>query len=97
MVDLRPLRYGEIEHDSRGLAEAHLDRAHALARELDAVALVPAVVVRDELRDGRLEEYCAVPDLFEEFHAISVTRQYQPPLLRTLLARRATEVLGGSE
>ncbi len=68
-----------------------------LARELDAVALVPAVVVRDELRDGRLEEYCPVPDLFEEFHAISVTRQYQPPLLRTLLARRATDVLGEDE
>jgi LysR family transcriptional activator of nhaA len=68
-----------------------------LARELDAVALVPAVVVRDELRDGQLEEYCPVPDLFEEFHAISVTRQYQPPLLRTLLARRATNVLDGDD
>ena len=68
-----------------------------LARELNAVALVPAVVVRDELRDGVLQEYCAVPDLFEEFHAISVTRRYQPPLLRALLARRPTEVLGGGE
>lgn len=64
-----------------------------LARELNAVALVPAVVVQDELRDGRLQEYCAVPDLYEEFHAISVTRRYQPSLLRTLLARRRTDVL----
>lgn len=68
-----------------------------LTRELNAVALVPAVVVQDELRDGRLQEYCAVPDLFEEFHAISVTRRYQPSLLRTLLARRTTDVLNTIE
>jgi LysR family transcriptional activator of nhaA len=85
--------------DERGvrptvLAEADdMAMLRVLARELHAVALVPAVVVRDELRDGLLEEYCAVPDLFEEFHAISVTRQYQPPLLRTLLARRPADVL----
>ncbi|WP_310569082.1 LysR family transcriptional regulator [Gemmatimonas sp.] len=68
-----------------------------LSRELNAVALVPAVVVQDELRDGRLQEYCAVPDLFEEFHAISVTRRYQPSLLRTLLARRTADVLNTIE
>jgi LysR family transcriptional regulator, transcriptional activator of nhaA len=68
-----------------------------LARELDAVALVPAVVVRDELEDGILQEYCVVPDLFEEFHAISAQRQYQSPLLRTLLARSARAVLARTE
>ncbi|HMS03967.1 MAG TPA: LysR family transcriptional regulator [Gemmatimonadaceae bacterium] len=89
--------------DERGLRPTIIAEAddmamlRVLARELDAVTLVPAVVVRDELRDGQLEEYCPVPDLFEEFHAISVTRQFQPPLLRTLLARRPTEVLGGDE
>lgn len=61
-----------------------------LARELNAMAPVPAVVVRDELRDVALREHGAVPDLLEEFHAIRVTRQYQPPLLRALLARRPT-------
>jgi LysR family transcriptional activator of nhaA len=65
-----------------------------LARELNAMALVPAVVVRDEIRDGVLWEYGAVPDLLEEFHAIRVTRQHQPPLLRALLPRRPTEWLG---
>ena len=89
--------------DERGLRPTIIAEAddmamlRVLARELDVVTLVPAVVVRDELRDGRLTEYCPVPDLFEEFYAISVTRQYQPPLLRTLLARRATEVLGTAE
>ncbi len=68
-----------------------------LARELDAVALIPAVVVRDELQNGRLQEYCVVPDLYEEFHAISAQRRYQSPLLRTLLARPAADVLGRAE
>lgn len=88
------------EHGLRPTIVAEADdmaMLRVLARELDAVTLVPAVVVRDELRDGRLQEYCPVPDLFEEFFAISVTRQYQPPLLRTLLARRPTEVLGQGE
>ncbi len=86
--------------DERGLRVTVLAEAddmamlRVLARELDAVTLVPAVVVRDELREGQLEEYCAVPDLYEEFHAISVRRQYQAPLLRALLARSGTEVLG---
>lgn len=89
--------------DERGLRPTVIAEAddmamlRVLTRELNAVALVPAVVVQDELRDGRLQEYCAVPDLFEEFHAISVTRRYQPSLLRTLLARRTTDVLNTIE
>lgn len=64
-----------------------------LARDSGAVALVPAVVVRDELHDGILQEYCAVPNLHEEFWAIGVKRQYQHPLLRALLGRPEAEVL----
>jgi LysR family transcriptional regulator, transcriptional activator of nhaA len=58
-----------------------------LARDSNYVSLVPAVVVLDELRSGLLEEYVAVPNLFEEFYAITVRRQYQHPLLRSLLER----------
>lgn len=64
-----------------------------LARDLRAVALVPAVVVRDELRTGRLHEYCAVPDLHEEFFAVSVRRQFQHPLARELLHQSPDEML----
>ncbi len=64
-----------------------------LARDSGAVALVPAVVVRDELHDHRLEEYCAVPNVYEEFWAISGRRRYQHPLLRSLLNRPSEEVL----
>ena len=60
-----------------------------IAPDSNAVALVPAVVVIDELRSGLLEEYAAVPHLHEEFYAISVRRQYQHPLVRPLLEQAA--------
>lgn len=66
-----------------------------LARDSAAVALVPAVVVVDELRSGALEEYAAVPNLYEEFYAISVRRQYQHPLVPPLLEHAATAVRAG--
>lgn len=68
-----------------------------LARDTQAVALVPAVVVRDELRRGTLHEYCAVPDLYEEFFAVTVRRQFAPPLVRSLLERREADVLDAPE
>ncbi len=65
-----------------------------LARDSDSVALLPTVVVQDELRTGRLVEYSVVPDLHENFYAISVQRHFTPPLLKTLLKQSEAEVLG---
>lgn len=67
-----------------------------LARDTGSVALLPSVVVRDELRTGTLVEYAVVPDLHETFYAITVQRHFQPPLLRELLARPEDEVLAGA-
>lgn len=64
-----------------------------LARDSHAVALVPPVVVRDELRARRLAEYCVVPRLHEDFYAITVPRHFVHPLLKTLLAQPENEVL----
>lgn len=64
-----------------------------LARDSDAVALVPPVVVRDELRAKRLAEYCVVPRLHEDFYAITVPRHFVHPLLKTLLTQPENEVL----
>lgn len=64
-----------------------------LARDLDALALLPSVVVRDELRRGELREHCVVPGLFESFYSITVERHYQHPLVRTLLARGQEDML----
>ena len=65
-----------------------------LARDTDAVALLPAVVVRDELQSGVLQEYAVVPHLFESFYAITVQRRFEPPLLKALLQRNEADVLG---
>jgi len=56
-----------------------------LARDSDSVALVPTVVVQDELLSGRLVEYAVVPGLYESFFAISLQRRFEPPLLKSLL------------
>jgi LysR family transcriptional activator of nhaA len=58
-----------------------------LARDTDALALVPTVVVRDELQSRALYELCVVPGLFESFYAVTVQRHFQHPLLRELLGR----------
>lgn len=64
-----------------------------LARDTRAVALLPSVVVRDELRSGSLQEYCEVPGLYENFYAIVAERRFPHPLLRMLLARSEEEIL----
>lgn len=63
------------------------------SRDARALALVPSVVVRDELRAGLLYEHCVVPGLFETFYAITVERAFPHPLVTELLARDEREVL----
>lgn len=64
-----------------------------MARDTQAVTLVPTVVVRDELRDGRLQEYCTIPNLYEQFYAITVKRHYQHEALKRLFNRSDAEIL----
>lgn len=59
-----------------------------IARESDALTLVPPVVVRDELAAGLLVERCRIPQIRESFFAISPSRRFPNPLLRELLATR---------
>ena len=64
-----------------------------LARDTEALALLPSVVVRDELRSGILQEHCLVPGLVETFYAITVERRFQHPLLHSLLDRNEADIL----
>ncbi len=64
-----------------------------LARDADATALLPSVVVRDELGEGVLYEHCVVPGLFETFYAVTIARQYPHPLLQELFARDEEDIL----
>ena len=57
-----------------------------LARDSGAITVLPEVVVQDELREGRLQRYCAVPGVFENFYAITASRRTPAPLLEELLS-----------
>lgn len=58
-----------------------------LARQTGALALVPPVVVRDELAAGTLIERCTIPTITERFYAITTDRRFPHPLLKDLLSR----------
>lgn len=60
-----------------------------LARDSGAMAILPQVVVRDEIQRKELREYMALPKVTENFYAITVQRSYQPPALRELLKGQA--------
>ncbi|MEO1191199.1 MAG: LysR family transcriptional regulator [Pseudomonadota bacterium] len=61
-----------------------------LARESRALALVPPVVVRDELRSGLLVEHYRIPQIVENFYAITQNRRFANPLLREILEAAAS-------
>jgi LysR family transcriptional activator of nhaA len=48
--------------------------------------MVPEVVVQDELQQGVLQKYCEVPDLFEQFYAITARRHFRSAALKAVLA-----------
>lgn len=56
-----------------------------LARESGALALVPPIVVRDELGTGQLVERCRIPNLNEDFYAIVQSRRFPNPLIGELM------------
>lgn len=57
-----------------------------LARERDALTLVPPIVVRDELASGALVEHWRIDALSERFYAITQARRFPNQLLADLLA-----------
>jgi LysR family transcriptional activator of nhaA len=56
-----------------------------LARERVGLAVVPAIVVRDELDTGALAEVAPIPGLRETYYALTLTRRFPNPLIRPLL------------
>lgn len=57
-----------------------------VAREHPGLAVVPPIVVKDELDSGVLVEIERLPDLRESFFAITLTRRFPNPLLEILIA-----------
>lgn len=55
-----------------------------LARDAEALAVLPAVVVKDELRQGRLVLLMTLPGVYENFYAVSIKRQFPSSLAAEL-------------
>jgi LysR family transcriptional activator of nhaA len=63
-----------------------------LATSRPGLTLVPAVVVRDELKSGALIERCRIPELQERFYAITRERRFANPLVNELLASSSVKL-----
>jgi len=57
-----------------------------LAREDAGLAVIPPIVVQDELAAGRLIEAAQLDDVTETFHAVTAARRFPNPLLSEVLA-----------
>jgi len=68
-----------------------------IARDSDALSILPKVVVRDEINNGDLVELATLPGVYEHFYAISVERHFKSPILQELLSRPAEEYLNPIE
>ncbi len=98
-----PVLLPSLESDIRSAFDLLLDRSGIrpiIAAEVDdmamlrllavstrAVALVPKVVVRDELRSGALVERLRLPSIRESFWAITASRTFPNELAKELVAR----------
>lgn len=60
-----------------------------LAMRFKAIALVPRVVVQDELRSGVLSERCRLPEITERYYAITPNRSFPNALVKELITEAA--------
>lgn len=79
LAGIRPIVLAEVDD---------MAMLRLLAREREGVALVPAIVVRDELETGALVEHCRIPEVTETFYAIVQKRRFPNRLLSELLPDR---------
>ncbi|KKB07141.1 LysR family transcriptional regulator [Devosia geojensis] len=62
-----------------------------LAREGIGLAVLPPIVVKDELDSGLLVEADSLPGIAETFYAVTMERRFPNPLLRELIELRETQ------
>jgi LysR family transcriptional activator of nhaA len=75
-LDLRPQIAAEVDD---------MAMMRLLAREGVGLAVLPPIVVQDELASGLLVEAAPLPDLAETFYAVTMERTFPNPLVRELL------------
>lgn len=57
-----------------------------LARDTGALAVIPDIVVKDELNSGKLKSLLTLPNVYENFYAVTIKRQFPNPLTHNLFA-----------
>ncbi len=62
-----------------------------LVRDTGAITALPPVVVKDEIANGRLAEYQVLPNVYENFYAITIRRNYVPAIVTDLLKKNIVE------
>lgn len=77
-LDLRPQVAAEVED---------MAMLRLLAREDVGLAILPPIVVKDEIGAGTLIDAGRLPGISASFYAVTVERRFPNPLLRDLLAR----------
>lgn len=80
LAGVRPLVLAEVDD---------MAMLRLFARESDALALVPPIVVQDELRSGVLVERHRLANVVESFYAVVHERRFPNALVATLLSTRA--------
>ena len=75
----------KIKAESNDMAMLRL-----LTVQSGALAVLPKVVVRDELSSGKLVEYLELPNLHGDFYAITIKRMNMPEALQDLLQQSQT-------
>lgn len=63
-----------------------------LAREDIGLAVLPSIVVTDELASGLLVEACPLPGIRETFSAITLKRQFSDPLIKTRIEEMSRQL-----
>ena len=102
-----PVILPSLESDIRSAFDLILDQAgvrpiiaaevddmamlRVLALRIKAVALVPKVVVQDELRAGLLVERFRLSSIKERFYAITPSRTFPNPLVKELIAQASNK------
>jgi len=75
-ASVRPLILAEVDD---------MAMLRLLARQGKGLALVPPVVVRDEIKNGTLVVTHQIPEIRETFHAITPSRRFPNPLVGELI------------
>jgi len=78
-LDVRPRIVAEVDD---------MAMMRLLAREDIGLAVLPPIVVKDEIAAGVLVEGNPLPGIAETFYAVTINRRFPNPLLRTLIFDR---------